>query len=284
MHRRQKAHGRFLDHGIGVELARREIARRPTPSRSSTASETGCRRRRCPCDWRSARAGRAARRARRRRTRPRCPCALRAGIRDRCAPADNRCRSPHRPQESRPAHSCASRRTACSATESVAKSGGEPVRRSTTIRFSASTGAACRGSIDRRARPASRPLHFSTAPVILRCSAYRLSRSVPRATACQWPSDREALDLLLDPGEADALAEIEIGLGGIADLDARGHCATSTKSSAQCRCLERCDARRELFGYVLLDQLRAQRAQARLRRGARARRRARANSSLTLPA
>ena len=39
---------------------------------------------------------------------------------------------------------CANRRTACRATDSVAKSGGEPVRRSMTIRFNASTPAAWR--------------------------------------------------------------------------------------------------------------------------------------------
>ena len=46
--------------------------------------------------------------------------------------------------------------------------------------------------------------------------------------------DRQSLDLLLDPGEPDALADVEIGPRRIADLDAATACAASTRSSAQC--------------------------------------------------
>ena len=116
----------------------------------STATQTGCRRTRCRYGWRSARTAHAA------------PSVIVGGIhRDadmacqrkfagRCA----RCRYPHTEghvarKGGCHAHSCASRRTACRATERVAKSGGDPVRRSTTIRLSISTGRRAGRSIRR---------------------------------------------------------------------------------------------------------------------------------------
>src|ERR1700723_4138312 len=76
---------------------------------------------------------------------------------------------------------------------------------------------------------------------------------------------REGFDLILDPREADWLAEVEVSLGGIADPDARGHGDFGQVQGAV-QFLERGDARGQLFRYMLLQQLRAQRVHARLLR------------------
>ena len=234
LHRHQKAHVRFLNHRIGGEFARGEIAGDPGPAGQAPRANTGCRRTRCPCDWRWVRAARAARRA-----------ASSARLdHDPDVPGKHEfpvdallqilaaeiCGLQHHARQS-----CARRLTACKATDSVAKSGADPVRRSTTSRFNESTagGVPCNPLVDARSR---RPGPCMPAPrrVILRCNCVQIVAQRAARHRLPMAVRGQAFDLFLDPRQADALAEVEIRPGRIAYLARATPCATSTRSSAQC--------------------------------------------------
>ncbi len=89
---------------------------------------------------------------------------------------------------------------------------------------------------------------------------------VRRAAACHWPSTAEPIDLLLDPREPDALAELEVGLGGVHDGHAGGRRHLDQIEGAVDD-FEGRDARSELLRDTLLDEPRASLAHGRARRG-----------------
>ncbi len=143
------------------------------------------------------------------------------------------------------------------ATESVAKSGAAPVRKSTTIRFKDSTAGSWRSSHRSTRAAGSRPLHAKMAPVIARCKANRLPLSVARRDRLPVALGRQGFDLVLDPGEADAFADVEIRLGREADLEA-GRSRRFRQVQRTVQRLQRGNPRGQLFGNMLLDELRTQ--------------------------
>src|SRR5450755_1430656 len=80
---------------------------------------------------------------------------------------------------------------------------------------------------------------------------------IAQRTACDrlpMTVGSQRLDLLLDPAQTDALAEVEIGLGGVAYPDARRH-GDFDQIQRAVRFLEGCDARSKLLRNMLLHQL-----------------------------
>ena len=78
---------------------------------------------------------------------------------------------------------------------------------------------------------------------------------------------RQAFDLLLDPSQADALTEVEICPSGVSYVQTRGHGDLNQVQRAV-QHLQRGDPGSEIFGNVLLDQLRTLHAKPRLLRDA----------------